>query len=134
LKYPTRIRFVTVATLAIALFSTYGAFAQTETLRHTFTGGNDGSEGGNLSSIGSDAGNLVFDPSGNLYGSAMQGGTAETVCGAGCGVIYELSPDGSGDWAQNTLHMFTALLHHLTVDLLRESFYPVPPDFQTVKG
>ena len=92
--------------LAIALFSTYGAYAQTEILLHTFTGGNDGSEGGNFSSIGSDAGNLVFDSSGNLYGSAIQGGAAETVCGAGCGVIYELSPNGSGDWAQNILHIF----------------------------
>jgi hypothetical protein len=41
LKYSTKIRAVTVAMLAIALFSTYGAFAQTETLLHTFTGGSD---------------------------------------------------------------------------------------------
>jgi uncharacterized repeat protein (TIGR03803 family) len=95
--------------LAIALFSPYGAFAQTETLLHTFTGGNDGSEGGNfINNIGSDAGNLVFGPSGNLYGSAVLGGTTETVCdNDGCGVIYELAPNGSGEWAQNTLHMFS---------------------------
>lgn len=42
---------------------------------------------------------LVFDHAGNLYGATALGG------GVGCGMIYELSPSGSG-WREQTVHDF----------------------------
>jgi uncharacterized repeat protein (TIGR03803 family) len=45
-------------------------------------------------------GNLTFDASGNLYGTASQGGIY------GLGVVFELSPTKSGRWGQNILHSF----------------------------
>ena len=36
---------------------------------------------------------LVFDESGNLYGTTSGGGTG-TTCGQGCGTVFELSPAG----------------------------------------
>ncbi len=40
-------------------------------------------------------GGLIFDRAGNLYGGTVTGGTG-TGCFQGCGIIYELSPNGSG--------------------------------------
>jgi uncharacterized repeat protein (TIGR03803 family) len=67
----------------------------TETVLHTFTGpdGNDPSSG------------LVFDPSGNLYGTTQLGG-ASTACLQGCGVVFELSPTAAG-WTETVLHSFS---------------------------
>ena len=48
---------------------------------HDFTGGSDG---------GYPYSNLVFDASGNLYGTASVGGTGS--CPGGCGVIFEITP------------------------------------------
>lgn len=45
---------------------------------------------------------LVFDAAGNLYGSASRGGK-----NLGYGVIFELSPDGSGNWNYKVLYRFT---------------------------
>jgi len=42
---------------------------------HDFTGGSDG---------GYSESNLIFDASGNLYGT--------TACYGGCGVIFEITP------------------------------------------
>jgi uncharacterized repeat protein (TIGR03803 family) len=49
---------------------------------------------------GSQPGSLIFDPAGNLYGTTLFGGTY------GKGVIYELSPNGSGSWQQSVLYNF----------------------------
>ena len=46
-------------------------------------------------------GPLVFDASGNLYGTAH----FDNANNCGCGVVYELSP-GSGGWTQTVLHTF----------------------------
>jgi uncharacterized repeat protein (TIGR03803 family) len=43
--------------------------------------------------------NLVFDKSGNLYGTA--------VVGPGLGSIFELKPNGSGTWTESTLYTFS---------------------------
>jgi uncharacterized repeat protein (TIGR03803 family) len=68
----------------------------TETVLYSFQGGADGV---NPST------NLVFDASGNLYGSTLQGG-ASTTCN-NCGVIFELSPpSGSGPWTESILYTF----------------------------
>ena len=45
---------------------------------------------------------LVIDLAGNLYGSTLFGGTYNL------GMIYELSPSGSGTWTQTILHSFGA--------------------------
>jgi len=61
--------------------------AGTETVIYSFTGGADGAQP--LSGV-------VLDESGNMYGSAWQGG-------AGYGVIFELTPSGS----ETVLHTFS---------------------------
>jgi uncharacterized repeat protein (TIGR03803 family) len=55
---------------------------------------------------------LVFDSSGNLYGSTAYGGN--TGCQQinwrdvqGCGVVFELSPSPQGGWTETILHSFT---------------------------
>ena len=53
----------------------------TYTSLHDFTGGSDG---------GYPESNLIFDASGNLYGTASGGGTGP--CFGGCGVIFEITP------------------------------------------
>jgi uncharacterized repeat protein (TIGR03803 family) len=46
---------------------------------------------------------LVFDASGNLYGTTVQGGTRND------GTIYELSPNSNGTWTENVLYSFQGL-------------------------
>jgi len=62
----------------------------TENVIYQFTGGNDGADPDSV---------LTMDASGNLYGTAPQGGSK-----AG-GVLYELSLSG-GVWTQSVLHAF----------------------------
>jgi uncharacterized repeat protein (TIGR03803 family) len=54
----------------------------TFTSLHDFTGGSDGAY---------PYSNLVFDASGNIYGTASQGGTSAN-CVGGCGVVFEITP------------------------------------------
>jgi uncharacterized repeat protein (TIGR03803 family) len=71
-----------------------------ETLLYSFTGARDG--GGPSSS-------LIFDGAGNLYGTTSNGGHSIThICeiNAGCGVVFELSPNSSGQWTETVLHNF----------------------------
>jgi uncharacterized repeat protein (TIGR03803 family) len=64
-----------------------------ESLLHTFTGGSDG--GGPL-------GSLIFDASGNLYGTTQGGG------GSGLyGTVFELTKGSNGQWTESVLHDFT---------------------------
>jgi uncharacterized repeat protein (TIGR03803 family) len=44
-------------------------------------------------------GGLIFDQSGNLYGTTISGGATE-------GTVYELSPNGDGTWIEKVLHAF----------------------------
>ncbi|MGB0039285.1 MAG: choice-of-anchor tandem repeat GloVer-containing protein [Terriglobales bacterium] len=68
----------------------------TETVLYSFAGNTYGDGD-------SPAGNLVFDPQGNLYGTTSQGGTP------GKGVIFELTPPtGQGaPWTESVLFTFT---------------------------
>jgi uncharacterized repeat protein (TIGR03803 family) len=69
----------------------------TKTILHCFAGG---SEGGDLRS------GVIFDPSGNLYGTTIYGG--DTSCEStdgGCGTVFELSPSASG-WDETVLYAF----------------------------
>jgi uncharacterized repeat protein (TIGR03803 family) len=71
-----------------------GSGPWTETTLYAFQNGNDG---------GYPQAGLIFDNSGNLYGTTLDGGSA------GWGVVFELIPPsgGSGPWTENVLHAFT---------------------------
>jgi uncharacterized repeat protein (TIGR03803 family) len=64
----------------------------TQTVIHTFTGGNDG--------YGPGAG-VTFDQHGNLYGMTPTGGSK------GFGVIYQMKPGTNGTWKERVIHTFT---------------------------
>jgi len=82
--------------LALVLSSSAGtAHAQTYKVIHYFTGGADGAA--------PNAG-LIFDSTGNLYGTASGG--AHAGCFATCGVVFELSPNSQG-WSETVLYTFT---------------------------
>jgi uncharacterized repeat protein (TIGR03803 family) len=54
------------------------------------------------------AGQLIFDSSGNLYGTTEQGGAAGTCTSyGGCGAVFEFSPNSGADWTENVLYNFT---------------------------
>jgi len=48
---------------------------------------------------------LVFDTTGNLYGTTRFGGPNECA-GFGCGVVFKLAPGSRGNWAETVLHSF----------------------------
>jgi uncharacterized repeat protein (TIGR03803 family) len=66
----------------------------TERVLYSFEGGTDGA----FSISG-----LVFDSQGNLYGTTSEGGAP----GCGCGVIFQLTPDGQGGWTESVAYAFT---------------------------
>jgi uncharacterized repeat protein (TIGR03803 family) len=51
------------------------------------------------------SGGLILDATGNLYGTTKVGG-GSGCGGAGCGVVFELSPTSSG-WTETVLYTFT---------------------------
>jgi uncharacterized repeat protein (TIGR03803 family) len=73
------------------------ANAQTETILHTFLGGNDGT----FPNAG-----VIFDAAGNLYGTAQGGGTSSSCGINGCGIVFELSPVSGGGWTKTVLYDF----------------------------
>lgn len=73
------------------------ADAQTEKVLYSF---NDLSKGGYLPQSG-----LIFDASGNLYGTTTFGGDLTFCGGSGCGTIFELTKV-DGIWAMSVLHSF----------------------------
>ena len=64
----------------------------TEQVLHSFSGGKDGA---------APESTLIFDKSGNLYGTALGGGAH------GVGVAFELTPNTDGTWKEKVLHQFT---------------------------
>jgi uncharacterized repeat protein (TIGR03803 family) len=79
----------------LCLLTMQFAYAQTYTVLHNFTGGNDGA----LPTSG-----LTLGSAGNLYGTATEGG-GSNVCRPGCGTVYQLKHAGSG-WVLNSLYVF----------------------------
>jgi hypothetical protein len=69
-----------------------------ETVIHSFTD----SDGADLASP------LIFDQSGNLYGTARSGGYSGGSCSTfgGCGTVFQLIPTSQGNWIEKTLHVF----------------------------
>jgi uncharacterized repeat protein (TIGR03803 family) len=49
------------------------------------------------------AANLIFDATGNLYGTAVSGGKS------GNGVAFKLMPNSGGSWTESVLHSFCSL-------------------------
>ena len=49
---------------------------------------------------------LVFDSSGNLYGTTWQGGSSCMFFSNGCGVVFKLKPKSDGTWMESVLHKF----------------------------
>jgi uncharacterized repeat protein (TIGR03803 family) len=66
------------------------------TVLYNFTGQQDG---------GQPYGGVTLDAQGNLYGTAVVGGSGR-ACEEGCGVAYKLANEG-GVWTQTVLHNFT---------------------------
>lgn len=68
-----------------------------ETVLYAFSGGNDGAY---------PQSGLIFDSSGNLYGTASAGGNQSCqIPYPGCGTAFELSPSGPG-WTLSVLYDF----------------------------
>ena len=81
---------------AIAAFTAMfvsGAHASSEKVLYAFTGGNDGQL---------PYSNLIFDGSGNLYGTTNYGGANSK------GTAFVLSPNGHGGWTETVIHTFGA--------------------------
>lgn len=57
----------------------------TETVVHSFQGGNDGCE---------PEGNLIWDSSGNLFGTTVGGGNPSVCDNFGCGTVFEIASNG----------------------------------------
>jgi uncharacterized repeat protein (TIGR03803 family) len=87
-------RALTVVAVIVAMAT--GAWAQTETIIHTFTGGSDG---------GIPFGGLIIDGKGNLYGTTVTGGVG-TYCQ--CGTVFQLVPGSNGTWTKNILYSFSS--------------------------
>src|SRR5437764_1221846 len=52
---------------------------------------------------------LISDSAGNLYGTAVVGGvSSHCLSGAGCGVVFELTPTSNG-WKATVLYDFCAV-------------------------
>ena len=50
---------------------------------------------------------LIFDAAGNLYGTAVVGGSTKRGCVEnGCGVVFKLTNTGGG-WSETVIHTFT---------------------------
>lgn len=69
----------------------------THTVLHSFTSGADG---------GQPYKGVTLDPQGNLYGTAVVGGTGGACPEDGCGVIYKLTNSG-GTWTHSVIYNFT---------------------------
>lgn len=93
--------FACLAQVALLVFMMTGAAdaAPKETILYSFRGGDDGML---------PVGGLVADTRGNLYGTTGAGGGYGNCSAFGetCGVVFEVSPSGSG-WTETVLYTFT---------------------------
>jgi len=90
-----------LAIAALVLVAGLGSSATAQTkytykILHSFSGAADGE---------SPQGPLWRDANGNLYGMTYNGG-GSTLCPAGCGTVYEVSPQADGSWTEKILYAF----------------------------
>ena len=92
------IGLVAAILLVLTVVATAAAQAQTLTVLHYFSGGQDG---------GGPQGLVAVDRGGNVYGSAPYGGSRNGVCGqqGGCGTVFR-SNYKNGVWIFAPLHVF----------------------------
>lgn len=83
---------IVVAATFMATMATAGAHAATVQVIYSFAGGVDGKYADT---------DLVVDPSGNLYGTTVQGGDHAS------GTVWQLHPKGDGSWSHSVLYSFT---------------------------
>jgi uncharacterized repeat protein (TIGR03803 family) len=57
--------------------------------------------------VGHSSAHVTFDNSGNLYGTAGDGGLNLCFAGFPCGGIFKLSPSGGGGWGESVIYNFT---------------------------
>jgi uncharacterized repeat protein (TIGR03803 family) len=74
-----------------------GGGSWTETILHSF---DDNGTDGFYPLAG-----LIFDGSGNLYGTTELGGSLDCG-GTGCGTLFELTPQAGGTWTETVLYVF----------------------------
>jgi uncharacterized repeat protein (TIGR03803 family) len=68
----------------------------TESVLHSF----HGKDGANPDA------SLIFDASGDLYGTTVGGGDLHVNGGQGCGTVFKLAPGANGKWTESVLHPF----------------------------
>ncbi len=92
---PTTLLVISLILLLVTL--TPVVRAQTFTVLHDFTGGDDG---------GAPWSGLTRGPHGSFYGTTWSGGQRSSDCvDSGCGTLFQLSKSGSG-WDYSVLHTF----------------------------
>jgi uncharacterized repeat protein (TIGR03803 family) len=91
IRLPLLALFIAALAALVAFITATPAAAQ-ETMLHSFN--NNGKDGQDP------FGGLVFDSSGNLYGTTLQGGVH------GGGTVFELRPTTGGGWTETVLHSF----------------------------
>jgi uncharacterized repeat protein (TIGR03803 family) len=83
-----------LAAVALAMILVKGVWAaNAERVLYRFTGGSDG---------GDPASQLIFDSSGNAYGTTVVGGSFTF------GTVFKLTPHANGRWTETVLHNFQA--------------------------
>jgi uncharacterized repeat protein (TIGR03803 family) len=52
----------------------------------------------------------IWDKKGNLWGTTAYGGISQSPCtyNQGCGVVFEMTPNGAGAWTYNVVHQFAS--------------------------
>ncbi len=86
--------FASLLVATITFSRAQSVMAQTTALKvlHSFTGGTDG---------GFPKSGVIFDSAGNIYGTTFWGGSD---CGVGCGLVYKLTPTGTGKWTESPVY------------------------------
>jgi uncharacterized repeat protein (TIGR03803 family) len=92
-----RLQLVSLTLGVTLLLTTANAVAQQEKVLHSFL--YDGKDGNGP------AASLVFDASGNLYGTTLWGGAFGGAKYTG-GTVFELAPQLGGGWTEKVLHSF----------------------------
>jgi uncharacterized repeat protein (TIGR03803 family) len=90
-----------VAVFGLLITATLPALAQTETVLYNFCSAPNCTDGLDPT------GNLIFDGAGNLYGTTVLGGNGCWSNPSGCGVVFEISPNGGRGWTETVLQSFS---------------------------